>query len=115
MEKNIPINTIQISEKACQKVKEFANNESRDKFGLKVAVKGGGCSGLQYILEIVEGPEESDKVISQNGLEVYIPKKAYVYLAGTYLDYSDGLNGKGFEFKNPNAKSSCGCGDSFSV
>lgn len=112
---NIPINTIKISEKACEKVKEFANNESRDKFGLKVAVKGGGCSGLQYVLEIVDGPDDSDKVISQNGLEVYIPKKAYVYLAGTYLDYTDGLNGKGFEFKNPNAKSSCGCGDSFSV
>ena len=82
---------------------------------MKVAVKGGGCSGLQYILEIVDGPEDTDKVISQNGLEVYIPKKAYVYLAGTYLDYSDGLNGKGFEFRNPNATSSCGCGDSFSV
>ena len=65
--------------------------------------------------EIVDGPEDTDKVISQNGLEVYIPKKAYVYLAGTYLDYSDGLNGKGFEFRNPNATSSCGCGDSFSV
>ena len=82
---------------------------------MKVAVKGWGCSGLQYILEIVDGPEDTDKVISQNGLEVYIPKKAYVYLAGTYLDYSDGLNGKGFEFRNPNATSSCGCGDSFSV
>ncbi|MAU23950.1 iron-sulfur cluster assembly accessory protein [Chloroflexi bacterium] len=115
METNIPINTIKISEKACEKVKEFAVNESREKFGLKVAVKGGGCSGLQYILEIVDGPEDTDKVISQNGLEVYIPKKAYVYLAGTYLDYSDGLNGKGFEFRNPNATSSCGCGDSFSV
>ena len=65
---------------------------------MKVAVKGGGCSGLQYVLEIVDGPDESDKIITQNGLDVYIPKKAYVYLAGTLLDFSDGLNGKGFEF-----------------
>ncbi len=115
MTSKIPLNTIKISDKACEKVKEFAANESRDKYGLKVAVRAGGCSGLEYILEIVDGPDENDKIISQNGLEVYIPKKAYIFLAGTFLDYSDGLNGKGFEFINPNAKSSCGCGDSFSV
>ena len=115
MNTNIPINTIKISDKAFEKVKEFAKNESKEKYGLKVAVKGGGCSGLQYVLEIVDGPDESDKIITQSGLDVYIPKKAYVYLAGTLLDFSDGLNGKGFEFKNPNAKSSCGCGDSFSI
>ena len=84
-------------------------------FGLKVAVKGGGCSGLLYVLDIVDGPDADDKVIEQNGIEVYVPKKAYIYLAGTELDFSDGLNGKGFVFNNPNATKSCGCGDSFGV
>ncbi len=84
-------------------------------FGLKVAVKGGGCSGLTYVLDIVEGPGSDDKVIEQNGIEVYVPKKAYIYLAGTELDFSDGLNGKGFVFNNPNASKTCGCGDSFGV
>ena len=115
MTSKIPLNTIKISEKACENVKEFARNESKEKFGLKVAVRTGGCSGLEYVLKIVDAPDENDKVITQNGLEIFIPKKAYVFLAGTYLDFSDGLNGKGFEFINPNAKSSCGCGDSFSV
>lgn len=112
---HIPLNTIKISQKAINKVKEFAKRDSREKFGLKVAVQGGGCSGLQYMLEIVDGPDKDDKIIIEDGLQVYVPKKAYVFLAGTLLDYSDGLNGKGFEFMNPNAKSSCGCGDSFSV
>ena len=86
-----------------------------DVFGLKVAVKGGGCSGLTYVLEIVEGAEPDDKVIVNHGVEVYVPKKAFVFLAGTVLDFSDGLNGKGFEFSNPNAARTCGCGTSSSV
>lgn len=111
----VPINSIHVTEKAATKVKEFAARDGKDQFGLKVAVKGGGCSGLTYVLDIVDGPEETDKIIEQNGIEVYVPKKAFVFLAGTTLDFSDGLNGKGFEFTNPNAKTSCGCGTSFSV
>ena len=111
----MPLNTIEVTEKAALKVQEFARRDGREKFGLKVAVKGGGCSGLVYVLEIVDGPEEADKVIVQKGIEVYVPKKAYVFLAGTVLDFTDGLNGKGFEFTNPNAKKTCGCGNSFGV
>ena len=85
MTSKIPLNTIKISEKACEKVKEFAANESRDKYGLKVAVRAGGCSGLEYILEIVDGPDENDKIISQNGLEVYIPKKAYIFFGSDFF------------------------------
>ena len=114
-DQKIPINTIRVTAKAAAKVKEFATRAAREKFGLKVAVKGGGCSGLLYELDIVDGPEETDKVIMQEGLEVYVPKKAFIFLAGTELDFTDGLNGKGFVFSNPNAKKSCGCGDSFSV
>ena len=66
-------------------------------------------------MEIVDSAENSDKIIDQNGIQVFIPKKAFVFLAGTVLDYSDGLNGKGFEFQNPNAKSTCGCGTSFAA
>ncbi len=111
----VPINTISITEKAASKVRQFAARDGMDKFGLKVAVKGGGCSGLLYVLEIVDGPDEDDKIIEFEGLEVYVPKKAFVFLAGTELDFGDGLNGKGFTFSNPNAKRSCGCGDSFGV
>ena len=114
-EQKIPINTIRVTAKAAAKVKEFAEKQAREKFGLKVAVKGGGCSGLLYELDIVDGPEETDKVIMQEGLEVYVPKKAFIFLAGTELDFTEGLNGKGFVFSNPNAKKSCGCGNSFSV
>ena len=111
----VPINSIHVTEKAAAKVREFAIRDGMEKFGLKVAVKGGGCSGLTYVLEIVDGPADDDKRIEQNGIEVFVPKKAFVFLAGTVLDFSDGLNGKGFEFTNPNAKTSCGCGTSFSV
>ena len=111
----VPINSIHVTPKAAQKVRDFAARDGMEKFGLKVAVKGGGCSGLLYVLDIVDGPQPDDKVIEQEGLEVYVPKKAFVFLAGTTLDFSDGLNGKGFEFTNPNAKKSCGCGTSFSV
>ena len=111
----IPVDTIRVTPKAAKKVKEFAARQGREAFGLKVAVKGGGCSGLVYELEIVDGPTEHDKIIDEDGLEVYVPKKAFVFLAGTELDFTDGLNGKGFVFHNPNAKKSCGCGNSFSV
>ncbi|MBI4219748.1 MAG: iron-sulfur cluster assembly accessory protein [Chloroflexi bacterium] len=115
LEQPIPINTIRITEKAASKVREFARQRAMEKFGLKVGVKGGGCSGLTYVLDIVTGPEETDKVIEEQGLQLYVPKKSFVFLAGTLLDYSDGLNGKGFMFTNPNAKKTCGCGTSFSV
>ena len=111
----IPANTIFITEKAASKVKEYAARDAMDHFGLKVAVKGGGCSGLEYMLDIVTGPESDDKVIEHHGLELYVPKKSYVFLAGTELDFSDGLNGKGFVFNNPNADRTCGCGNSFSA
>ena len=114
-ERTVPINTIKITEKAASKVTQFAADKGMEKFGLKVAVKGGGCSGLTYVLDSVEGAEPDDKVIVQHGVEVFVPKKAFVFLAGTVLDFSDGLNGKGFEFSNPNAAKTCGCGTSFSV
>ena len=107
---------VKITEKAAEKIKYFAKKDSMtENVGLRVAVKGGGCSGLTYDLSITDQERESDKVVEQHGVKVMVDKKSYIYLVGTELDFSDGLNGKGFIFQNPNAKKSCGCGTSFSV
>ena len=82
---------------------------------MKVGVKGGGCSGLLYTLSIEKEAGPNDKVTFHDGVKVFVDKKSYIFLAGTELDFSDGLNGKGFVFQNPNAKKSCGCGNSFAV
>ena len=108
--------SIAVTDKAADKLRFFAKRDGlSDGFGVKVGVKGGGCSGLLYTLSIEQGPEADDKIVDDNGVKVFINKKSYIFLAGTELDFSDGLNGKGFVFQNPNAKKSCGCGNSFSV
>ena len=107
--------SIEITEDAVDHIRRFAVTEGKPGANLRVAVKGGGCSGLTYVLELADEPRDDEKVISEHGLQLYIPKKSYVFLAGTVLDYSGGLNGKGFVFSNPNAKTTCGCGTSFSV
>ena len=108
--------TVSISEKAAEKIKYFAAKEGIGKdVGIRVAVKGGGCSGLTYDLDITDKELESDKIVEQHGVKVMVDKKSYIYLVGTELEFSDGLNGKGFIFHNPNAKKTCGCGTSFSI
>ena len=108
--------TIGVTDKASEKLKFFAKKKGlEDDFFVKVGVKGGGCSGLLYTLSIESEAGADDKIVDNNGVRVYIDKKSYLYLAGTELDFSDGLNGKGFVFQNPNAKKSCGCGNSFGV
>ena len=82
---------------------------------IRVGVKGGGCSGLSYDLSFDTELKEDDKVFEDNGMKVVVDKKSFLYLIGTELDYSGGLNGKGFIFKNPNANRTCGCGESFAV
>ena len=89
--------------------------KSENAIGIELGVKGGGCSGLTYILDLVDEPEEDDKVIEEHGLKLFVDRKSYVFLAGTILEYSGGLNGKGFVFNNPNAKTTCGCGTSFGI
>jgi len=108
--------TVAISEKAAEKIKYFAQKDGiTDNVGIRVAVKGGGCSGLTYDLTITDKELESDKIVEQYGVKDMVDKKSYIYLVGTELEFSDGLNGKGFIFQNPNATKTCGCGTSFSV
>ena len=107
--------TISIAQEAVDHVRSFAEQAGMPQPNLRVGVKGGGCAGLTYMLDLVEGPKEGDKVIEEHGMKLFVDRKSYVFLAGTTLEYSGGLNGKGFVFNNPNAKTSCGCGTSFSV
>lgn len=82
---------------------------------IRVGVKGGGCSGLMYNLDFDNKMGEEDKKFEDNGVTVVVDKKSFLYLIGTQLDFSGGLNGKGFQFVNPNASRTCGCGESFAV
>ena len=89
-------------------------NKPEDTF-IRVGVDGGGCSGLMYNLEFDHVMREGDKEFEDNGIKIVVDRKSFLYLVGTELDYTGGLNGKGFTFKNPNASRTCGCGESFSV
>jgi iron-sulfur cluster assembly protein len=107
---------ISISEIAANRIKEIRQNEGlTDAFNVRVAVEGGGCSGLMYQLDFASEPKDTDMIFEDKGVKVMVDKKSILYLAGTELDFSDGLNGKGFQFKNPNASRTCGCGESFSI
>ncbi|NHF60322.1 iron-sulfur cluster assembly accessory protein [Flavobacteriaceae bacterium TP-CH-4] len=108
---------IQVSETAKRKVidlmTEEGYNASQDY--VRVGVKSGGCSGLSYELKFDNQVQESDKVFEDNNVRIIVDKKSFLYLVGTVLEYSGGLNGKGFVFNNPNAQRTCGCGESFSL
>ncbi len=82
---------------------------------VRVGVKSGGCSGLSYDLKFDKALGEDDKVFEDNDIKIAVDKKSFLYLVGTTLEYSGGLNGKGFVFNNPNAQRTCGCGESFSL
>ncbi|WCC42117.1 iron-sulfur cluster assembly accessory protein [Tenacibaculum finnmarkense] len=82
---------------------------------VRVGVKSGGCSGLSYDLTFDKNTQENDKIFEENNIKIVVDKKSFLYLVGTTLEYSGGLNGKGFVFNNPNANRTCGCGESFSL
>lgn len=104
---------VSISEAAAEEVKKLLANEP-DKSGLRLEVRGGGCSGMSYGLGF-DNPQEKDHILEQHGVRVFIDPKSAIYLKGTMLDFQGGLQGRGFTIKNPQAKGSCGCGQSFSV
>jgi iron-sulfur cluster assembly protein len=108
---------IQVTDIAKKKVSELMYEEGFDvnKDYVRVGVKSGGCSGLSYDLNFDKEEQENDKVFEHNDIKIIVDKKSFLYLVGTILDYSGGLNGTGFVFKNPNANRTCGCGESFSL
>lgn len=105
---------ITISPTAASEVKRLLQKENKPEFGLRIGVRAGGCSGMSYMLGF-DTPQEGDDVRDVEGIKLIVDTKSAAYLEGTQLDYQDGLQGKGFTFSNPNAKRSCGCGESFSV
>ena len=90
-------------------------NQLPDTAGVRVGVKGGGCSGFSYSLNFDHKPASGDVILEESGVRLFCDPKSMLYLNGTKLDYTDGLQGRGFQFINPNATSTCGCGESFSV
>ncbi len=108
---------IKVSETAKKKVIELMHDEGYNYTTdyVRVGVKSGGCSGLSYDLKFDKEKEEEDKVFEDNGVKIIVDKKSFLYLIGTTLEYSGGLNGTGFVFNNPNANRTCGCGESFSL
>ena len=106
---------IELTEKAKSYLINLVQKQEEKRSGVRVSVIGGGCSGLSYKIDFGE-EKQKDRVLNfENGLNVFIDPKSSIYLKGVVLDYEDGLNGKGFIFKNPNASNTCGCGESFSV
>ncbi len=105
---------IKVTEKAKDRITELKQADSNESKHLRVSVTGGGCSGLMYNLSFDE-VLETDEIFEDNQVKILVDKKSILYLLGTTLDFSDGLNGKGFQFVNPNASRTCGCGESFAV
>ncbi|PKV48677.1 iron-sulfur cluster assembly protein [Aquimarina sp. MAR_2010_214] len=108
---------IKVSDIAKNKVIQLMNEDGYDAVTdyVRVGVKSGGCSGLSYDLKFDKAQQEGDKVFEDNGVKIIVDKKSFLYLIGTTLEYSGGLNGTGFVFNNPNASRTCGCGESFSL
>lgn len=107
---------IYISEKAKKQIEHLkATTDLTDDYFLRVSVVGGGCSGLSYKLDFDNESQPNDQMFEDHGIKLVTDLKSFLYLCDTTLDFSDGLNGKGFHFINPNASRSCGCGESFAV
>ena len=111
-----PSTTISISEKAVAKVHQLmAESALGADYFVRVSVAGGGCSGLSYKMDFDNEIKPGDQEFDDKGVKMVVDLKSFLYLCGTELDFSDGLNGKGFNFINPNATRTCGCGESFAV
>jgi len=110
-------NAIQVSDKAKEKIAQLIGEGGYNdpSYFLRVSVVGGGCSGLSYKMDFDNQLKPTDQVFEDKGVKVVTDLKSFLYLVNTVLDYSDGLNGKGFQFNNPNASRTCACGESFAV
>ncbi len=114
---NLYKNMIKVSDTAKKKVVELMTGDGFNPTSdyVRVGVKSGGCSGLSYDLKFDNTKDDEDKVFEDNDVKIIVDKKSFLYLIGTTLEYSGGLNGTGFVFNNPNANRTCGCGESFSL
>jgi iron-sulfur cluster assembly protein len=106
---------INISDSARNRLLHLLDTDTEKKQFVRVGVESGGCSGLSYKLDFDNTKNEDDELIEDNEIKLLVNKKSFLYLVGTTLEFSDGLNGKGFVFNNPNASRTCGCGESFSL
>ena len=106
---------ITVTQSAARKVKELIEESGFKTPFVRVAVKGGGCSGLSYDLSFDTEQQPNDTLAEDKDVKILVDRKSLLYLVGTELEFSDGLNGKGFQFINPNASRTCGCGESFSI
>jgi len=106
---------IDISEKAAKRIRAMIGEKGTPAGGLRLGVKGGGCSGLSYFVDWASAPAKLDQVIERDGARVFVDPKSAVFLAGTTVDWQQTLMQSGFVFRNPNVKSACGCGESFTV
>src|SRR5580700_11034558 len=106
---------VQLTEKAVGKVREILDSQEPKPAGLRIAVVGGGCSGFSYSMAFENQPNMLDKTYSYDGLKVFVDQASMLYLDGAQVDYVETLEGSGFKFSNPNVKSTCGCGSSFSA
>ena len=106
---------ITLHESAVRRLKMMLEERQTPEAGLRIAVRGGGCSGLSYVMEWAEKPREKDKIFERDGVRVFVDSKSYLYLLGTEITYEETLMASGFKLNNPNVKSACGCGESFSV
>jgi iron-sulfur cluster assembly accessory protein len=108
-------NFVVLTDKAVEMVKDAMQREGLAGYGIRVGVMGGGCSGFQYSMDFEEKAKDGDVVLDQGGIKLYVDAMSSMYLQGVTIDYIQGLQGAGFKFNNPNAKSTCGCGSSFST
>mgnify|MGYP001968922962 FL=1 len=106
---------ISLTENAAEKVADLIEKRPNETQGLRVGVRGGGCSGFTYFLEFAESANQGDRELDSHGVKLFIDPKSFLYLMGTEIDFVDSLGGSGFKFVNPNARRTCGCGESFSV
>ena len=106
---------VQITQAAVKQILFLMSKKGGVNLSLRIGVKGGGCSGLSYSLGFDTEAHEGDKTLSVDGIKIFVDPKSLFYLSGTHLDFTDGLNGRGFVFNNPNAAKTCGCGSSFGV
>lgn len=109
--------SVMLTESAAKEIRTIINDQELDsgKVRLRVGVKGGGCSGFSYVLDLTESQKDHDEVFEQHGIKIICDPKSLLYLSGTTVDFKEDIMQRGFVFQNPNATTSCGCGSSFAV